>query len=437
MQQSVERQSVAVGTDMTDYYSEHGDRPPVTVVTGRGAQDVVDAEARLGVEVGHVLDRDQVEAWFNGCRAPSGEQAGPPLRGGRHSDRDGQGRGRPARSWTTAAEPVTRQESHGGSVRGWDLMTAAPKSVSMLWGLGDDATRSAIERAHLAASQESLTYLARHAGYTRQRLPGYPAPVVIESGALVGVRYQHRTSRAVEPHLHDHVLIHNRVLNSVTGQWTSLDGTSLMFETKTAGTIYQAVLRAQLTPDQLGLSWRLVDPDSRWPDLTGLSREQIEAWSTRTSEIDTWMAEHGLTGAAADAAAQKQTREAKDTTKSDAQLRSEWMIRAANDGIDVAAIGREPSGPAPPDQPGPGGPGGRRPGLARAARTAGVARIAGGVGGRLPDSLDVHPLTPDRCGGRAAAAGPGPTGAGQRDRRQPRRPGPGRRGPPRGAGDHR
>jgi hypothetical protein len=33
-EQSVERQPVEVGTDMTDYYSEHGDRPPTAVVAG-------------------------------------------------------------------------------------------------------------------------------------------------------------------------------------------------------------------------------------------------------------------------------------------------------------------------------------------------------------------------------------------------------------------
>lgn len=317
------------------------------------------AEVRLGVEAGQVLDRDQVEAWFNGCRGPSGEQLGKAYQAaGTRTVVVKNAAGKPVLD--DAGMPVTRLESHGGSVRGWDLMTAAPKSVSMLWGLGDDATRATVERAHLAASEASLGYLGRHAGYTRQRMPGYGQPVVVEAGALVGVRYQHRTSRAGEPHLHDHVLIHNRVLNSVTGEWTSLDGTSLMYETKTAGTIYQAVLRAHLT-HELGLSWRPVDPDSGVADLTGLTREQIEAWSTRTSEIDTWMADHGLTGAAADAAAQKQTRDVKDTSRSDVQLRAEWMTRAANEGIDVAGIGRgrptPPAPPAPSDSGGRGGPG--------------------------------------------------------------------------------
>jgi len=59
-----------------------------------------------------------------------------------------------------AVEPITVTEEFGGTVRGWDLMTAAPKSVSMLWGLGDDGTRAVIEAAHQAASEDALAYRA-------------------------------------------------------------------------------------------------------------------------------------------------------------------------------------------------------------------------------------------------------------------------------------
>jgi len=59
-----------------------------------------------------------------------------------------------------AGEPITVTEEFGGTVRGWDLMTAAPKSVSMLWGLGDDGTRAVIEAAHQAASEDALAYRA-------------------------------------------------------------------------------------------------------------------------------------------------------------------------------------------------------------------------------------------------------------------------------------
>lgn len=340
-EQNVTRQPLSVGTDMSDYYSEHGDRPPQVLVFGRDGERVAESCERLGVQPGQVLEREQVETWFNEGRGPvTGEQLGrayvaPSER--RVAVRDEQGQ--PVLDqW---GDPVTRTERSGGSVRGWDLMTAAPKSVSMLWALGDEQTREVVERAHREASEASLGYLAAHAGYTRQRMPGFDEPVVIESGALVGVRYEHRTSRAMEPHLHDHVLVHNRVLNPVTGGWTSLDGTSVMHECKTAGVVYQATLRARLSQD-LGVSWQQVDPHSGVADLRGLDRATVEAWSSRTSEIQAWMDARGLAGAAADAAAQKETREAKDTSHTDDQLRAMWADRARSEGIDVASIGRGP-----------------------------------------------------------------------------------------------
>lgn len=341
---SVERQPVEVGTDMTDYYSEHGDRPPSVFVVGRDAEAVQATAERLSVQAGQELDRDQVEAWFNECQGPSGEQLGQPykapsVRAVKVKDEHG----KPVLD--EQGQQVTKAQRVGGSVRGWDLTTAAPKSVSMLWGLGNDAQREAIERAHLAASTTALDYLSQHAGYTRQRMPGYDQPVIVEGLAVAGVRYQHRTSRAMEPHLHDHVLVHNRVLNSVTGDWTSLDGTAVMHECKTAGSIYQAALRSQLSAE-LGVSWQAVDPHAGTADMVGLDRATIEAWSTRTTEIDAWMSERGLSGAGADTAAQKETREAKDLTRSDDQLRMEWGERARAEGLNVAAIGHqvEPGG---------------------------------------------------------------------------------------------
>jgi conjugative relaxase-like TrwC/TraI family protein len=359
-EQDVERTPAEVGTDMTDYYAERGDRPPTVFAIGRTAEESSAAARRLGVEVGADPGRDAIEVWFNEGVSPAGEQLGQPYRP--PSSRQVKIRDEAGKVVLDAAgEPVTQTKENAGTVRGWDLTTAAPKSVSLLWALtADAATAAAVEQAHQAASETALAYLAEHAGYTRQRLPGHDQPAVVESGALTGVRYAHRTSRAQEPHLHDHVLVHNRVVNSVTGEWTSLDGTSLMFEIRTAGMVYQSSLRARLTA-ALGVSWQQVDPQTGIADLAGVNRATIEAWSTRSSEITSWLADRGLSSAAANANGQKATRDPKNLGLSDEQLREQWRDRAQREGLDVDAIGRGPDGPdlGPGLGPGPGiGPSG-------------------------------------------------------------------------------
>lgn len=352
-EQDVERVPLRAGTDMTDYYAERGDRPPTAWAVGRTAEQAAAAARRLGVEIGADPGRDAIEVWFNEGVSPAGEQLGQPYKGPRSRQvkvRDEAGKV----VVDDAGEPITRTEQTGGTVRGFDLMTAAPKSVSLLWSLSNDATSAVVEQAHQAASETALEYLAEHAGYTRQRLPGHEQAVIVEAGALTGVRYVHRTSRAMEPHLHDHVLVHNRVINSVTGEWTSLDGTSLMFEIKAAGQVYQAALRATLTAE-LGVAWQPVDPQTGIADLAGIDRATLKAWSTRSSEITSWLADRGLSSAAAGANGQKATRDPKDLGLSDEQLREQWRQRAQAEGLDVAAIGRGPD-PDPPTR-GPGLPG--------------------------------------------------------------------------------
>ena len=58
--------------------------------------------------------------------------------------------------------------------------------------------------------------------------------------------FDHRTSRAGDPQLHTHVLIANQS-RGVDGRWSALDGRLLYRHAKTAGYVYQAVLRAEVT----------------------------------------------------------------------------------------------------------------------------------------------------------------------------------------------
>src|SRR3954469_3281024 len=55
-----------------------------------------------------------------------------------------------------------------GRVPGFDLTFSAPKSVSVLFGIGGDELRGAIRDAHDRAVGEALGYLERHAAVTRR-----------------------------------------------------------------------------------------------------------------------------------------------------------------------------------------------------------------------------------------------------------------------------
>jgi conjugative relaxase-like TrwC/TraI family protein len=96
-------------------------------------------------------------------------------------------------------------------VPGFDLTFSAPKSVSVLFGVGDDELRGAIQDAHDQAVVEALRYVEREAGMTRRGAGGTD---VIAGRGLIGAAFRHRTSRAGNPQLHTHVLVANRVLGA-------------------------------------------------------------------------------------------------------------------------------------------------------------------------------------------------------------------------------
>ena len=130
-------------------------------------------------------------------------------------------------------------------VAGFDLTFSAPKSVSVLFGLGDDELRGRVRAAHDVAVREAVGYLERSAAAVRR---GHAGAIVEEASGLVAAAFRHRTSRAGDPQLHTHVLVAN-LGRGIDGRWSALDGRRLYAEARAASFIYQAVLRGELTRD--------------------------------------------------------------------------------------------------------------------------------------------------------------------------------------------
>ena len=279
--------TVAEGVGPDNYYSEAGSAPAEAWVKGI---DAAEYARLLGVEQGQALSGEQVKNWFNNVTSPKGGKLGRALR------EDG--------------------------VPGFDLTFCAPKSVSVLWGLsGRDEVRQAVDDAHAVAVSKALDYLEAHAAYTR-RWDETETLIVDNTLGLSGVKYEHRTSRAGDPHVHSHVLLANRQL-CADGKARSLDGVSLYHEARAAGMVYQAVLREELTR-QLGVEWGEVRTGQA--DIKGLhDPDLLQAFSTRTTEIGQWEAENALTtNYQLQRVAQKTTRQVKDVDAALSDLETQW-----------------------------------------------------------------------------------------------------------------
>src|SRR3954469_15630825 len=232
-------------------------------------------------------------------------------------------------------------------VPGFDLTFSAPKSVSVLFGVGDDELRGVIRDAHDQAVAEGLGYLEREAVATRRGAGGMN---VIRGHGLIGAAFRHRTSRAGDPQLHTHVFVANLVLGA-DGRWGTLDGRRIYAHAKTAGYLYEARLRSLLTRE-LGVAWAPVR--NGIADVDGAPANVLRAFSRRRADIEAELERRGATTAGAAQVAALATRRAKNYDVAPDQLVPAWRQRAGELGLDQAVVrsllGRERPAPVAGEQ---------------------------------------------------------------------------------------
>ena len=243
-----------------------------------------------------------------------------------------------------SGERLSQPQRGSDRVWGFDLTFRAPKSVSLLFALGEGAVPREVRSAHEAALQAALTYLEREAGFGRRRVDGAIRPVA--TSGFVAAAFQHRTSRAGDPLLHTHVLVANLVRGS-DGRWGALDGRLVYSHAKAAGGLYQAELRTELSR-RLGVAWTPVG--NGVAEIEAVPQAVIRAFSRRRQEITEHMRARGETSARAAQVATLETRRGKDRDISPEGLRPEWRSRAAALGFgpqDIAGVLGHSGVPAP------------------------------------------------------------------------------------------
>ena len=164
------------------------------------------------------------------------------------------------------------------SVRGFDVTASAPKSVSVLFALGSPHVRGAVLSAHDAAVDAMAGWIERHA-HTRYRIGGEVA--VVDAEGIVAAAFRQHTSRALDPQLHTHLVIANRV-KSPDGRWLALDARLIKHDQQTLSAIYHAGLRAELTR-RLGVRWH--EPDHGIAEIVDVPEQLLAEFSTRTTDV--------------------------------------------------------------------------------------------------------------------------------------------------------
>ncbi len=213
----------------------------------------------------------------------------------------------------------------------YDLTFSAPKSVSVLAGLGTPEARAQVLEAHAAAVTSAVAYLERRAATVRRGSGDERA--VCGADGLAAAGFTHWLSRAGDPHLHTHVVAAN-LGHGEDGRWSALDGRGLFAHARAAGALYGAALRAGIAPSAGG-SWRWHDRGG-W-ELGGADPALLAAFSGRAAEIREEAARRGGGSPGSRRIAWAATRGPKDR-RSAAELSADWATRARIGGL---ALGRD------------------------------------------------------------------------------------------------
>lgn len=219
------------------------------------------------------------------------------------------------------------------SMPGLDLTLSAPKSVSIVWGLGDADMAGTVVDCHERAVDAAITYLERYACHVRR---GHAGADVIGATGFVAAGFRHRTSRLADPALHTHVLVAN-LAEGDDGRWTALDSRHVYRHARTAGFVYQAVLRDELARS-VGLLFEEVEQG--YADVAGVPKALRQEFSGRRREIVASMERHGAHSAKGAQAATLDTRRAKTEHVPEGELRERWAARAEPFGFSVDDLAR-------------------------------------------------------------------------------------------------
>ncbi|MDH6681041.1 conjugative relaxase-like TrwC/TraI family protein [Rhodococcus sp. LBL1] len=224
-------------------------------------------------------------------------------------------------------------------VAGYDLVFTPVKSISLLWGLGDERVKTAVEQAHKQAVDDALSWIEDKVIYTRRGAGG--ARKVKAEGLLIA-RFDHFDNRAGDPNLHTHSAILNRVL--AEGKWTTIDG-QVLYKANVAASERYNTRVADLVARKLGVTFaaRPDTPANKQPvhEVEGIPVSLLEEFSRRAQIEDRqtelareYKAKHGQNPPKKVQYAHAQqatldTRNAKNPPRSLAELRAEWRERAA------------------------------------------------------------------------------------------------------------
>ncbi len=174
----------------------------------------------------------------------------------------------------------------GGRGGGIDVTFSAPKSVSIVWALGDPWQREQIEAAHAAAVESAVEYLREAVPVVRRRYEGQVVEELAED--VIAAEYRHTTARGVDgarapdPQIHSHVVISGVVRED--GRIVAVASRPIFRAAREVGAFYRAALADELLRHGYAIE-RNTGKHGRYFEIAGVPQKLVEEFSGRSREV--------------------------------------------------------------------------------------------------------------------------------------------------------
>jgi len=185
------------------------------------------------------------------------------------------------------AESLGRLPSVGkrAPVAGFDMTFSPPKSLSIMWAMADQATRSAIEEVLAKAASEVISWAEDHVFRTRTGAQGARQEPV---KGVVASSWLHYESRSGDPQLHHHTVVLNRAQARSDGAWRTLDSKALHPWVVALSERHAGIVEDLMT-EHFGVAWketRAIAGRVAKREVDGVAPDLVAEFSRRTMAIE-------------------------------------------------------------------------------------------------------------------------------------------------------
>lgn len=176
--------------------------------------------------------------------------------------------------------------SNGKHRVGWDLHFAPSKSVSLVWAFGSEDQRAHMMESHHAAVESVMKYVEENLIEARGRVKGTTRRM--GTGNMIAARFDHFTSREMDPQLHSHVVVANMTKRK-DGRWRAVANEKI-FARELLTAMYENELAAELKERGYTVTMTKYDTgNSRYARIEGIDGRVEEHFAKRQEQIEAAM----------------------------------------------------------------------------------------------------------------------------------------------------